>query len=653
MCGILGSIWRDQRFDHHRLDEHDLHRLSHRGPDGQGSFTSEHVQLGHTRLAIVDLTDAGHQPMSSSDGRYVVTFNGEIYNHVELRSELEARGERFFTQSDTEVLLVAYRQWGRDCVTRFRGMFAFALWDKKETTLLLARDRCGEKPLFYHRDRETLTFASELKALVPLLKQRPALEPAVVDMYLHYQYVPEPFTLLEGVRKLPAAHTLTVSLANWQAEPQRYWNVESVSYGGCIPVDTSGILASIREGLEDAVKMTLRADVPVAVALSGGIDSGAIAAFAQKHYPEPMHAFCVGYPGRPSYDERSRARALGESLGMIVHEVELPVESFVSFFPQLVAVMDEPIADPAAFGHYSVPKSAAEMGIKVLLTGIGGDEIFWGYNWVTQTVATNQLLARYPSLRTLVRCAGSPFVQRGLAQLAAHSLIPRSIQRWAGSLRELADSGTPEEQLRFYMAESNFPVAFSLKGSVYGEAMRSLTSDTPFHPTAIGARATEAIPAAIIRLLFDTWMVSNAVALGDRVSMSVGVEARLPFLDAPLIERVMALRARTPDHRLGQKAWLRAALKGVLPEEVLSRPKAGFQPPVWEWLSGVTLKYREMLYRGVLVRQGIIDGSRIEESTERLSTQGWDGLFFLYKLVLLEFWYQTVVAGRPVEQLNP
>lgn len=653
MCGILGSIWRDHRYDGYRLDEPDLRRLFHRGPDGWGLFKSEHVQLGHTRLAIVDLTDAGHQPMSSSDGRYVVTFNGEIYNHVELRSELEARGERFFTHSDTEVLLSAYGQWGKDCVKHFRGMFAFALWDKKETTLFLARDRCGEKPLFYYRDGETLTFASELKGLVPLLKKPPALEPAVVDMYLHYQYVPEPFTLLEGVRKLPAGHTLTVSLANWQADPQRYWNVESATYDGPVPVDTQGILASIREGLEDAVKITLRADVPVAVALSGGIDSGAIAAFAQKHYPEPMHAFCVGYPGRPSYDERNQARALAESLGMIVHEVELPVESFVSFFPQLVGVMDEPIADPAAFGHYSVPKSAADMGIKVLLTGIGGDEVFWGYNWVTQTASTNQLLAQYPSLRTLMSSTGAPFAQRRLAQLAAHPRVPRPIKRWAGLLRELADSSTPKEQLRFYMAESNFPAAFSFKESLYGEAMRPLTSKNPFHPTAIGTRTSEAIPAAIIRLLFDTWMVSNAVALGDRVSMSVGVEARLPFLDAPLIEKVMALRARTPDHKLGQKAWLRAALKGVLPEEVLARPKAGFQPPVWEWLSGVTLKYREMLYDGVLVSQGIIDGARIEASTQRLSTQGWAGLFFLYKLVLLEFWYQTVVAGRPVERLNP
>lgn len=648
MCGILGCIQVAPGFSD-SLVARNLHRLAHRGPDGHGIYADDHVQLAHTRLAIVDLSDAGRQPMSSGDGRYVVTFNGEIYNHLELRFELESLGERFITHSDTEVLLAAYKVWGSDCVKRFRGMFAFALWDGVAKTLFLARDRCGEKPLFYYRDGERLIFASEIKALVPLLKTRPALDPAAVDMYLHYQYVPEPFTLLAGVRKLPAAHTLTISIGHWGGEPRRYWNIESTSYEGRVPEDTAGILSSVREGLEDAVKMTLRADVKVAVALSGGIDSGAIAALAQKNYPEPMHAFCVGYPGRPPYDERQQARKLAESLGMIVHEVELPVESFVGFFPDLVRIMDEPIADPAAFGHYSVPKAAAEHGIKVLLTGIGGDEVFWGYNWVTQTVSTNQMLAQRPSLRTVLGWAGTLHAQRRLAQVAGHPRVPATVRRWAELLRNLGNARSPASQLHFYMAESNFPTAFDFKKRVYGEAMQNLPSDNPFRPTDIGPRVEGEIPAAIIRLLFDTWMVSNAVALGDRVSMGVGVEARLPFLDAPLIERIMALRARTPDHSLGQKAWLRAALRGVLPDEVLCRPKAGFQPPVWEWLSGVTLKYSNILKDGVLVGQGIVDQRSVKEACEQFPLQGWPGLFFVYKLVLLELWFQLVVAGRTID----
>lgn len=644
MCGILGYFQKASGKPA-SLTQDDLHRLVHRGPDGHGLYTSEHVQLGHTRLAIVDLTNAGHQPMMSGDSHRVVTYNGEIYNHLELREELEVLGERFTTHSDTEVLLAAYKVWGEMCVQRFRGMFAFAIWDDVKKTLFLARDRCGEKPLFYQRDGERITFASELKALVPLLNSRPSLDPAVVDMYLHYQYVPEPFSLLAGVWKLPAAHTLTVSLSNWHAEPQRYWDIENTSYAEAAPTDTPSILASIREGLEDAVKMTLRADVPVAVALSGGIDSGAIAALAQKHYPEPMHAFCVGYPGRPPYDERQQARALAESLGMIVHEVELPVGHFVDFFPDLVQIMDEPIADPAAFGHYSVPKAAADLGIKVLLTGIGGDEVFWGYNWVTQTAATNQLLEQKPSLRTLMSWAGSPYAQHRLSQLATHPRVPRVVRDWASLLRNLGDGYTPKDQLRFYMAEGNFPSAFNLKHTVYGDAMRSLPAGNAFRPTDIGLRSYDAIPAAVIRMLFDTWMVSNAVALGDRVSMGVGVEARLPFLDVALIERVMSLRAQTPDHKLGQKTWLRAALKGVLPDEVLARPKAGFQPPVHEWLLGVIAAYGNVLRNGELVRMGIIDSTKVEYVLNGMTKEGWQGLFFAYKVVLLEMWYQKVVLS--------
>lgn len=644
MCGIVGHAYRNPA-PRQPLSEEALSRIAHRGPDGSGVYTNDHVQFGHTRLSIIDLTDAGRQPMASQDGRHVVTYNGEIYNHLELRAELEAVGEQFFTHSDTEVLLVAYKVWGRDCVKRFRGMFAFALWDNTDKTLFLARDRCGEKPLFYHRDGKRLSFASELKALVPLLGTRPALDPAAVDMYLHYQYVPEPFTLLAGVHKLPAAHTLFLSAENWLAEPQRYWNVEDIADSGPLPTDTPGILACIRDGLEDAVKMTLRADVPVAVALSGGIDSGAIAALAQKHYPEPMHAFCVGYPGRPPYDERHQARALAEALGMSVHEVELPVQSFVEFFPELVRIMDEPIADPAAFGHYSVPKAAAEQGIKVLLSGIGGDEVFWGYAWVTQTASTNQMLSRNPSLHALSGWAGRPSAQRFLDKMARHPRVPTQIRRWAGLLRGLGDARSPAGQLRFYMAEGNFPDAYSLKSKIYGPSMQALRPGNPFRPTEIGPRSHEKIPAAVIRMLFETWLVSNALSLSDRVSMGVGVESRLPFLDVRLIELVMALRAKVPDHKLGQKAWLRAALKGVLPDEVLARPKAGFQPPVHEWLSGVIATHGDVLRGGELVAEGILDAGKIDDALTKVSIQGWPGLFFVYKLVLLEMWYRKVVAA--------
>ena len=647
MCGILGRIHQQAQTACADLPADSLATLAHRGPDGAGVLSNAHIQFGHTRLSIIDLTSAGHQPMTYAQGRFTVTYNGEIYNYLELRDSLEALGETFVSHSDTEVLLAAYKVWGASCVQRFIGPFAFVIWDQDTKQAFLARDRCGEKPLFYYFDQKTLVFASELKGLIPLLSSRPALNPAAVDMYLHYQYVPEPLTLLQGVQKLAAGHMLTLSVDQWQATPVRYWSVEQASQQvapQAAKMQQADILSAIREGVEDAVKLTLRADVPVGIALSGGIDSGAIAALAQKNYPEPMHAFCVGYPGRPHYDERQQARTLAESLGMIVHEVELPVNGFVDFFPTLVQVMDEPIADPAAFGHYSVPRAAADQGIKVLLSGVGGDELFWGYPYVTQAVQLNQLALKQPLLPALASWLTAPSVQTFLNKVAHYPHAHPCVKRWADTLQKLSDPHQPKNQLFYYLLHPEFAGAYTFKQKLYGPAMAGLAADSAFLPTAIGTRSYDQVPAAVIRLLFETWLTSNCLSLGDRVSMGVGVETRMPFLDAKLIGLVMALRAQSPDHNLGQKAWLRQALQGVLPAEVLARPKAGFQPPVQEWLSGVVTRYADALVGGHLQQAGILAADRIDYVCHDLAQQGYTGLFLAYKLVLLELWYQKVVV---------
>ncbi|AGW15233.1 asparagine synthase (glutamine-hydrolyzing) [Megalodesulfovibrio gigas] len=652
MCGILGILQRTA--DIPELDRNVLDTLHHRGPDGRGLHRAPHVALGHTRLSIIDLSNAAGQPMQWADGRYTIVFNGEIYNYLELRAALLDAGARFATASDTEVILAAYHAWGRGCVERFRGMFAFALWDAQDRTLFMARDRCGERPLFYCRTPQRVCFASELKALLPLLPPqhgRPALDPAVVDMYLHYQYVPEPWTLLRGVHKLPAAHTLTLTPDCWDAEPVRYWDVERTTAPPALasdtPADMPGILDCIRRTLDDAVQMTLRSDVPVGVALSGGIDSGAVAVLAQRHYPEPMHAFCVGYPGRPAYDERAQARALAETLGMRFHEVELPVDQFLDFFPELVRIMDEPVADPAAFGHYSVPRAAQDLGIKVLLTGIGGDELFWGYDWVARAVVLNQQLQAHPPGSLLRRLLGQRPVAALVARLAASARTPAAVRNQATALLQTHLVESPADQPLLYATLDDFRAAFRFKQAYAGPALLDLMArqpDNPFHPTAIGPRHGPDLPAACIRLLFDTWLTSNCLTLGDRVSMGASVEARLPFLDVTLIETVMALRSRVPDHALGQKAWLRAALKGILPDDVLTRPKAGFRPPVHEWLTSVVARHGHLLGQGVLVRAGILDADAASRAARELPQQGWPGLFFAYKLVLLEMWWQELVA---------
>jgi asparagine synthase (glutamine-hydrolysing) len=288
MCGIVGVYSRVPLATNLLIPA--LQSSYHRGPDGSDSFLSEHLQLGHTRLAILDLTPSGKQPMSFQDGRFWLTFNGEIYNYLELQAELVGYGYHFNSRSDTEVLLAAYAHWGADCLKKLRGMFAFAIWDRDCQQLFLARDRFGEKPLYYWADSENFYFASELKALLALIPHRPELDPIAIDLYLHYQYVPEPLTPLKGVNKLAAAHCLSLSLDPWQIEPNPYWSLSKIE-----PIE-GNIPQLIRAELEASISLTLRSDVPVGVALSGGLDSGTIAALAAPKYHDVLQLLASVIP---------------------------------------------------------------------------------------------------------------------------------------------------------------------------------------------------------------------------------------------------------------------------------------------------------------------------------------------------------------------
>jgi asparagine synthase (glutamine-hydrolysing) len=639
MCGIIGMLSRGIAVPD--LADADVARLTHRGPDARGLFRGEHVALGHTRLSIIDLSEAGHQPMTR--GPLTTVFNGEIYNYVELREELAAGGAMFRTATDTEVLLAAYERWGASCVERFRGMFAFAVWDQASRTLFLARDRCGEKPLLYWTDGSQFCFASEVKAILPLLPERLSLDPAAVDMYLHYQFVPEPLTPLAGLRKLPAGHRLTLSLdADFRSSPQAYWCIEECGRNVAVPATLPAAIAALRETFEQSVRLMLRSDVPVGLALSGGIDSGAIAAVAQRNYPAGMHAFSIGYPGRPPYDERHEARRLAESLGMAFHEVEVPVHEFASQFPDFVRLLDDPIADPAAFGHYAVPKAAREAGVKVLLSGIGGDELFWGYKWVRDVLAAGRRLATSRPGYLSLLLARSPLIARVMhSRLAA--VMPERL-RAEFDMLEAASVRSPANQPLGYAAHPDFRSAARIRAGIAGPALKNLAYAGLFTTTAVGNRSIEALPEAIIRTLCETWLTSNCLALGDRVSMAVGVETRLPLLDPVFIGLASAIRRKWPDHALGHKARFREAMAGLLPREVLARPKRGFTPPVAEWFQAVVSRYGRRLADGPLAATGLIDPAGTRRLLARAAGRHGGDLFMAYKLTLLDTWCMGVAS---------
>jgi asparagine synthase (glutamine-hydrolysing) len=640
MCGIAGILSRNPE---RGLDLRSvIPVLRHRGPDDNGTWNDDHAHFVHTRLSILDLNPSGHQPMSYGDNRYWIVFNGEIYNYIELRTELKKLGYLFRSSGDTEVLMASYAQWGKECVHKFRGMFAFALWDTRNKTLFLARDRCGERPLYYMADEKRVYFASEMKALLKIFPGSPELLPKTLDMFLHYQYIPEPLTAFRGIVKLPAAHFMEIRLDRWQISPVRYWDIDKIA-----PISGEP-KARIRQELETAISLTLRSDVPIGIALSGGIDSSALTALSAKQYGSNLKAFSVGYPGNPRFDERDQARSLARTLGIEFVDTELLDGEAVDFFPSMTRIMDDPIGDVAAFGHYSVMKLAADNGVKVMLSGLGGDELFWGYSWIKNAVMLSKtkmdLTSRIPKgvLSLLSFLALIPNSKR----VRESRKIPRVIRdflTFAYHVRFM-EFDHPEQfvyqnQVPLFLdAERN---AGTILSPSYTAQIDKRNSFAPF--SGLDMASMETADLSVCRILFETWLVSNCLALGDRVSMASSVETRLPLLDSKLIEVVFGLRQTIKDYRDSPKSWLISAVTDLVPENVLQRPKQGFRPPNG-WVEGVLKKYGESIIDGALVGKGAVTKKGIEQVVSRYN-QGKSSNELFYLLVLFEQWLNVIVPS--------
>lgn len=645
MCGIAGLVSK------YPLNPDEIEKvysmnnmLFHRGPDSMGLFQDTNIVLAMRRLKIIDLI-GGEQPLYNEDGSLILVVNGEIYNHVELRRGLENRGHKFKTHSDCETILHLYEESGEDCLRSLRGMFAFALFDKKEKRLFIARDRLSEKPLYYYRGEKEIVFSSEMKSLLLYIrKQGIRINPDGVNMYFHYQYIPEPVTSIEGVFKLPAAHYLIISLKDFSFHLKKYWDIEDVE-----PV--SGDPATlIREAFDDLSRIIIRADVPVGIALSGGIDSGAIATYAAKHYPERMHAFSVGYEGRPQSDERSLAMELSKKLGLTYHEVELKTEDLANSFPEMVYYMDDPIADIAAFGYYSVSRLARQNNVPVILSGVGGDELFWGYLWVSNLVEKNiekqktMTSAERQALRMLTKSLYINIKNFGKRQQMIPALIGFINSFRNVTLRYRILTKNPESFI-FYNDLPDFLSAYYYLDSLYTNEFRNKVSEKEMF-SFFNDNSEGEVPIKTCKFLFQTWLYSNCVALGDRMSMASSIELRLPFLDYQFVELIMGLRKTyKDDYKLGYKKWFIDAMNGDVPHEILHRRKRGFTPPMYSWYKAVVNRYGKLCYDGYLVSSRIMEQSKIIELIERSSTKK-KALFFAYKIVLMEVWCRIFILGE-------
>lgn len=640
MCGICGIIAKEPlstiQYDAClRMNQ----TLYHRGPDGMGGYRDSHLALAMRRLSIIDLT-GGWQPLYNEDQSIVLIANAEIYNFIELRQQLESRGHHFRTRSDCEIIVHLYEEYRENCVDHFRGMFAFALWDKERRRLMLARDRMGEKPLYLFEGQGYLIFASEIKALMASGVITFDLDPQAVDQYFHYQYVPEPATAIKGVRKLPAAHFLTVDLASWNIEETCYWRMEDAPPIEADPATT------LRSALEEVSEIVIRSDVPVGVALSSGLDSSAIAALAVKKYPDKMHAFCVGYPGRPSNDERAGAKALADYIGMPFHDIELTTPDMVAFFPDLVYWRDDPIADISGYGYYAVMKLAREHGVPVILQGQGGDELFWGYPWVVK--ALHESMRKANVLRMDSRALLSSIELHLPEDTTIHAM-----KKWMeslGGLRTALQSlgmylRRPREEMIFYNLAPDFPIAArDMRGFYTRELCDAINNTNPSGLFTLPLPWPR-VDLVITRLICESYLRENGIAQGDRLAMASSVELRLPLVDYRLVETVIGLRKAQADHHLPPKAWLRSALKGVLPDWVMNRPKQGFAPPLRDWHDALFKAYGSFLRDGFLVEAKILK----RESANYLAEGPFERGAIMpisFKALVLETWCRKFTERR-------
>ncbi len=564
MCGLVGFADPDGVIqDPVATVEEMVATLAHRGPDGQGVWHGGAVHLGHRRLAIIDTSDAGAQPMLAPWGSAIV-FNGEIYNHVELREELETAGFRFRTRSDTEVLLAAWERWGPDCLDRLIGMFAFALWDPRQGRLFLARDRLGKKPLYLCQDGRFLAFASEPKALLAVerIRRRAGLDGRALADFLTLGYVLSPKSIYSNIQRLPAGCWAEYGAHSGTLRIQEYWKLEEHVLAHRMPYDEDA-RHRFRELLEDAVRIRLRADVPVGCFLSGGIDSSTIAALVARVSKQPMRAFCVGF-AESSFDERAHARRVADHLG-----IEFTVlESGGADLAAIVRHCDEPFADTSLLPTWQL-NAAASRHVKVALSGDGADEILAGY----PTYQADRLYRFYRRVPQPIQAALDGLARRALKPSYRKLSLDYRVRQF------LASRGLSPER-----AHAWWRVVFS------GREIRTLLADDvlatigDYDPLCAFEAAFERVRGAdfLNRSLYvdiKTWLADDILVKVDRMSMAHGLEVRSPLLDHRVVEFALRLEPAAKIRGTRQKVALRDVAAPLLPSATLKRGKQGFGAP--------------------------------------------------------------------------
>src|ERR1700722_1256481 len=636
MCGICGKLNfdRESRVSPALLKSM-TDSIQHRGPDDEGFYLAEQVGLGFRRLSIIDLA-GGHQPLSNEDETVWIVFNGEIYNYQELRKFLISKGHRFKTEADTEVIVHLYEEFGVACVEKLRGMFGLAIWDARQKSLFLARDRVGIKPLYYFLSKSSLLFASEIKAILADPEVRPEVVPAMIDRLLMFNFLPGEDTLLRGIRKLAPGSYLLVK--DGKIEIKQYWDLDFPKSNLSLP-EAEEQLAAL---LEESVRLHMISDVPVGFLLSGGVDSTAMLSMAVGKTDRPLSSFTVGFSEKGITDERPYARLAAKAYGSEHHEITISSKDFEDFLPQYVWHMEEPVCEPPAGAMYYGSKFARN-SVKVLISGEGGDEAFGGY----QVYRNFLWLERF---KRLIK----PFAGGLSASALALNRVFKAdrISKYGPLLNVPFESfyysGTSNRHNYF---DEHFEELYSK------EFARSVNRELSASVVKRYVKSGN-LGDLVNRMLYvdtKTWLPDDLLLKADKMTMANSIELRVPFLDHKVLEFAASLPGSYKVHGFTTKYILKKLLGERVPQEILKRKKVGFPVPIANWLrTDLKGKVRELLLDRETLDRGYFDRNCIEQLISQNEARAGFYSKEIFSLVVLELWHREFAGNqnshsRPLE----
>ena len=633
MCGITGIL----EFDRSKQVDPDLLRrmcraMLHRGPDDEGVYTAGNIGLAMRRLSIIDLAH-GHQPLSNEDGTLWIVFNGEIYNHSDLRQQLTARGHIFRSHSDTEVIVHLYEEHGRDCVQHLRGMFAFAIWDSEQRRLFVARDRLGIKPLYYHLAKNSFVFGSEIKVLFTHPGLRPEFGRSVLPEYLAFGYLSGPDTFYQGVKKLMPGHCLEVN-DRGELDVQQYWDLPIASaestHGEAYYVNT------YRDLLEESVSSHLMSDVPLGVFLSGGLDSSAVAALMTRARRNPVETFSVGY-AEQTYSELPYAREVSQHLNSIHREVLVSEQEFFNTLPKLIWHEDEPVAWPSSVALYFVARLAQEH-VKVVLTGEGSDETLGGYTRYAFTLRNaawgrvyQQLLPAAVRRRIRSLISDSQLIDFHLRRKLSHSFLARDGQSWESFYFD-----------NFFSAFSEGEQGDLLRNDLAAEFMAGASYR---HVLNYWEHSAGEMLQRLLYTDIKTYLV-ELLMKQDNMSMAASIESRVPFLDHKLVEFAAQIPQNVQIKGFTGKNVLKKAMRDLLPDSIVNRKKLGFPTPWSGWLAGPQLHVIHGFLSGARsVDRGLFKPGAVDQLFTEHQNRYRDHGDRIWRLLNLELWHRICLEG--------